>query len=162
MGRGRTPVLFNSFIVELMFFLNSQNQWVGEREVGSTEWVKAEEQRSRMEEERERWQRQWCGLERKGGGKLRCWIGSEALMDQWDTWIHILHSFSLKLAFSPDSLCLLLFKAHAHTNKIHTHTRLKKQKRQRLGLKQTNLVKLVRKVQLNMYVMYITAVYNSI
>lgn len=67
----------------------------------------------------------WYGLVKKSGGKLRCWIGCEALMDQWDTWILILLSFSLKFASSPDSLCLLLFQAHCHTDKIHTHAHKK-------------------------------------
>lgn len=78
-------------------------------------------------------------------------------MDQWDTSIHILHSFSLKFPFSPDSLCLLLFKAHVHTNKIHTHPHLKRsifrQKRKSLEHKETNSVKLVREVHLHICAM---------
>lgn len=69
----------------------------------------------------------WCGLVRRGAGKLICWIGSEVLIDQWHTWLHTLHSASLKLSVSPlrETVCCCL-KRRSIQIKSTTHAHFKR------------------------------------
>lgn len=93
----------------------------------------------------------WCGLVRRGAGKLICWISSEVLIDQWHTWLHTLHSASLKLSVSPlrESVCCCL-KHRSIEIKSTTHAHFKRslqtKRRRSVAEKKTNLVKVFREM----------------